>query len=56
MTYLLQNVACFLCCVLRAGHFTYSINNSVVSALAFIPSGGRVGAARLNRHMALYRV
>ena len=55
MTYLLQNTACFLCCVLRAGIFTNSFNNSVVSALVFIPSGGRVGAARLNRQMALYR-
>lgn len=49
MTYLMQNAASFLYGPVQAGSFTSSVHNPVVSALAFIPSGGRVGAARLIR-------
>lgn len=48
--------ACFLWLLTGASIFTLSINNSAALACVFIPSGGRVGAARLNRHMTLNRV
>ncbi len=56
MINLMYYAVCFLWCAARTGIFTSSFNNSAVSAPVFIPSGGRVGAARLSRHMALYRV
>lgn len=52
----MMHYACFLWLVAGTGIFTLSINNSAVLAQVFIPSGGRVGAARLNRHMTPNRV
>lgn len=49
MTYLMHSVSGIHGCNGQAGIFTRSIHNMVVSALVFIPSGGRVGAARLIR-------
>lgn len=48
--------ACFLWLLTGLSIFTSLFNNSAASACVFIPSGGRVGAARLNRHMTLNRV
>lgn len=60
MINLIHQTVCFYLRAVRAGIFTLSVNNSAVSALVFIPSGGRVGAARLSRQLAmcqaLYRV
>ena len=56
MINLMYYAVCFLWRAARTGVFTNPIHNSAVSAFAYIPSGGRVGAARLIRQMALYRV
>jgi hypothetical protein len=53
---LMHYAAFFLCLVAGTSMFTNSFINSAVSVQLFIPSGGRVGAARLSRHMAQYRV
>lgn len=55
MTAMLHISACLFLRAVRAKQSANSINNSAASAQLFIPSGGRVGAARLNRHIALNR-
>lgn len=42
-------------CLRTASIFTSLFNNFAAFGQVFIPSGGRVGAARLNRLMSLIR-
>lgn len=52
MTSMMHYAVGLLWLLAGTGIFTHSINNSAGFGQAFIPSGGRVGAARLIRHLA----
>ncbi|MHC3940256.1 hypothetical protein ACI0FR_01566 [Paenochrobactrum sp. BZR 201-1] len=53
---LLHGTLFLFCFLLGISSFSNLFINSAVSVPFFIPSGGRVAAARLNRHMIQNRI